>query len=91
MKKPVEFGRGVETGYEEKTYTSKCGNFKIVSHKFNLPVASVGYKVSKMVNGEWVRVGPVGKYSDSLWGKTADSLSEAKLWACFEIDPNYEG
>jgi hypothetical protein len=81
MKKPVEFGRGVETGYEEKTYTSKCGNFKIVSNNFNLPVSGVGYMVVKKVNGEWSQVGTTH----------ADSLSEAKMWACWEIDPNYEG
>lgn len=86
MKKPVEFGRGVETGYEEKTYTSKCGNFKIVSHKFTLPVTSTGYKVSKKVNGKWTRID-----LRTLWGRTAYSLSEAKLWACYEVDPNYEG
>jgi hypothetical protein len=84
MKKPVEFGRGVETGYEERTYTSKCGNFKIESYALENCSVKVGYSVFKKVGTEWAVVRDCGD-------RTADSLRAAKLWACWEIDPNYEG
>lgn len=85
MKKPVKFGRGVENKYGHMEYTSKCGNYRIEALTFTLPTTSVGYKVSKKTDGQWVQVRP-GRISH-----VADTLAEAKLWACFEVDPNYEG
>jgi hypothetical protein len=77
IKKPVEFGRGIENKYGNKEYVSKCGRYLITRREYDLPCRSIGYILTRTVDGS-----QIGKHE---W----DHLSEAKLWACEDAQPGY--
>ena len=81
MEKPVKFGRGVENKYRDMEYLSKCGGYRIESIQYTLPTTCTNYNLFKLSGGEWWKL---GRYSH-------DTLGDAKLAACYDKNPNYEG
>jgi len=89
-KLPVQFGRAeakmigktrqIPSGV--KLYTSKCGKYQIEGREFVLPYKSFAYTLYRIAGDVRTRVGGGGQH---------DKLADAKLAACYDADPTFDG